>query len=189
MIHYITPGSSDLNYGKQINEHIKHLPIDDWVVLRDIDTMPAYHEKFFWLCEQYAQTDYGLIGCMTNRLGLKHHLHNEVKSEVTDWKYHREIGKQRFEYYKDKIEECQFEVNNMADTIGGVFMMFPVKTWKFVMGFPEGGISINGYFIDYLFSKKVLVSGLKIGLALGLYMIHMYRPDARDTRTYTQHLR
>ena len=47
MIHYITPGHSDKNYGKAINDTIRHLPDNDWICLRDIDTMPAYHEKFF----------------------------------------------------------------------------------------------------------------------------------------------
>ena len=162
MIHYITPGRSDLNYGKSINDHIKHLPNDAWIVLRDIDTMPAYHEKFFWFCEQYSKTQYGLIGCMTNRLGLKHHLHNGQMSLNTDWKLHRSIGKDRFRVYGNKIQKCNFEMREMADTIGGVFMMFPKKTWLKVGGFEEGGVSVGGYFIDYLFSKAVLACGFKI---------------------------
>ena len=39
-VHHITPGRSDLNYGKSINDIIYSLPDEDWICLRDIDTIP-----------------------------------------------------------------------------------------------------------------------------------------------------
>ena len=81
MIYYITPGHSDKNLGREINNFVKLVNDDDWICLRDIDTMPAYHEKFFEQVEELAKSDYGLIGCMTNRIGLKHHLYNAILSD------------------------------------------------------------------------------------------------------------
>lgn len=189
MIHYITPGHSDLNLGREINNYVKLVPDDDWICLRDIDTMPSYHEVFFKQCEDISQTDYGLVGCMTNRLGLQHHLIQGIKQENSDWKYHRNSGKLLWKKHKSNIKQMDFNLQEMSHSIGGVFMMFSKKVWLAVGGFEEGGVSINGYFFDYLFTKKVIQAGFKIGIAEGIYMIHMYRPDAKDTRTYTQHIR
>ena len=189
MIHYITPGHSDLNLGREINNYVSLVDDNDWICLRDIDTMPAYHEKFFGQCEEISKTDFGLVGCMTNRLGLKHHLLGDEKDENTNWKYHRAIGKVLYNQHGSNVKEMDFKLNVMADSIGGVMMLFPKRVWTAVGGFEEGGVSINGYFFDYLFTKKVIQAGFKIGLASGIYMIHMYRPDATDTRLYTKHIR
>lgn len=181
MIHYITSGNSNLNLGKEINDFVEMIPDTDWVCLRDIDTMPAYHEKFFSICESIAKSDYDLVGCMTNRLGLKHQLHNGVSSNNTDWNYHRKIGKIRYAEHGNRIEHIQ-------ENIAGVFMMFPKRTWLEVCGFLEGGICIKGKFIDWYFSNAVKEKHMKIGIATGLYLIHMYRPDAVNTRHATSHL-
>lgn len=189
MIHYITSGNSNLNLGKEINDFVKLIPNNDWVCLRDIDTMPSYHEVFFKQIEDISKTDFGLVGCVTNRLGLKHHLIDGIKQENSDWKYHREIGKSRYNKHGSNVREMDFKMDNIEDSIGGVMMLFPKRVWLDVGGFEEGGVSINGCFIDYLFTKAVISRGHKIGLAEGVYMIHMYRPDAIDTRYATKHLR
>lgn len=188
MIHYITPGHSDLNLGREINDFVKMIPDTDWVCLRDIDTMPAYHEVFFKQIEDISKTDFGLVGCITNRLGLKHHLIDGIKQENSDWKYHREIGKQRYAKFGSSVNQMDFKIDNIADSIGGVMMLFPKKAWIDVGGFKEGGVSVDGCFIDYWFTKAVISKGHKIGIAEGIYMIHMYRPGATETRYATSHL-
>lgn len=188
MIHYITPGHSDKNLGREINNYVKLVDDNDWICLRDIDTMPAYHEKFFEQCEELAKSDYGLIGCMTNRIGLKHHLICELKSEKTDWLFHRDLGKLLYYRYKHEINKLNFNYEDISHGIAGFFMLFPKKVWNEVGGFKEG-LFVDNAFIDWHFSKAVIKKGYKIGLAKGLYLIHMYRPDAQDTRTATQHLR
>jgi hypothetical protein len=70
-VHHITPGQSDLNWGEAINDIIWELPDDDWVCLRDIDTMPLHHRVFFKQCEDIANAnEFDLVSCMTNRLGV-----------------------------------------------------------------------------------------------------------------------
>lgn len=181
-VHHITPGRNDKNFGKAINDIVKHLPDNDWVCLRDIDTMPAYHEKFFEQIEEIASTStHGLVSCMTNRLGLRYQLHDNKISDNTCWLHHRNIGKQRYNKYGSQVQSTN-------QTVAGLMMLFPVKVWKAVNGFPEGGISINNSFIDYHFSTAVKQAGYKIGIAPGVYLIHMYRPEAQHPRMSTQHL-
>lgn len=185
---HITPGRSDLNYGKAINDIVKCLPDDFWVCLRDIDTMPAYHEVFFKQVEDIANTDFGLVGCMTNRLGLKNQLINGILSENTDWKNERAIGKTQYAKYGSNVREMDFKKENIADCIGGVMQLFPKKVWKAVGGFREGQLLMDGGFIDWHFSKAIIEKGYRVGIADGIYMIHMYRPDAANPKSAIQHL-
>lgn len=181
MIHYISAGRADLNLGKAINGTIKHFPEDDWICLMDIDTMPGYHEVFFKQVEDISKTDFGIVGCIVNRLGLKYQLHLGELSNNTDWKHHREIAKLRYKEHGSKVEV-------LTQPLAGVFMLFPKKTWTAVGGFVEGGIINNGVYIDNQFSRDVEKQGFKAGIANGIYLIHMYRPDAVDVRYGTKHL-
>lgn len=177
-VHHITPGRSDKNFGKSINDIIKLIPDNDWICLRDIDTMPIYHEQFFKQCEEIANKgEYDLVGCMTNRLGLNWQLHHGQLSGNSDILDHRRIGIERFEQFGSEVKAVP---NNY---IGGMFMLFPKKTWMAVGGFPEGGIQIKGKFIDWWFCDLVRRKRLKIGIAPGIYLFHLYRiwkEKARD---------
>jgi len=188
MIAYIKQGRSDKNLGKSINDLVRHLPDDWWICSMDIDTIPVYHEIFYKTIEALTQSDYALIGCMTNRIGLKHQLHNGELSQNWDLQHHRQIAKDRFKEYGTKITECNFEVGKLADTIAGFFLLFPKRTWNEVGGFPEGGIRIGPDMIDYIFNDKIKRKGLKIGIAQGLYIFHQYRPDHVNPRARTEHL-
>lgn len=187
-IHHITPGRSNLNYGNAINDIVKCLPDEDWICLRDIDTMPSYHEVFFKQVEDISKTDFALVGCMTNRLGLKNQLINEIFSENTDWKHHRAIGKREYAKHGSKVRIMDFKKERIADCVGGVMLLFPKKIWKEVGGFREGQMLTDGGFIDWHFSKAIIEKGYKVGIAEGIYMIHMYRPDAANPKSAIQHL-
>jgi hypothetical protein len=180
-VHHITPARSDKNFGKAINQLIEGLPDSDWICLRDIDTVPMYHEKFIQQCEEIANNPqgYDLIGCMTNRLGLPYQL---VPNMFNEWdiKVHREKAKELAE--KPKIKPLQ-----RTQTIGGLMMLFSKQTWIKAGKFPEGGIILKGSFVDYHFSKAVGKFG-KLGIAEHIYLLHLYRMDSNDTRTNKQHL-
>jgi hypothetical protein len=184
-VHHITPGRSDKNFGKAINTMIEGLPDEDWICLRDIDTLPMYHEMFFKQCEEIAgMNEFDLVGCMTNRLGLKYQLYNGQMSNEHDIMVHREIAKKLY-------EEHGSEVKSLNTTIGGLFMLFSKSTWKKVGGFPEGGISVNNSFIDHHFGQAVLKAKLKIGVAKGIYLFHFYRMEHGDntrSKQAKQHL-
>lgn len=181
-VHHLTPGRSDLNIGKAINDIVKLLPHDSWICLRDIDTMPAYHEVFYKQIEDIAATTTcGLVSCFTNRLGLWYQLHTGKADTDTNWMNHRIIGKNRYHEHGITVVETN-------QTVGGVMMLFSKKVWLATGGFKEGHIRINGSFFDWHFSMAVKKSGYKIGIAPGVYLIHLYRPDAKNPRTHTKHL-
>jgi hypothetical protein len=182
-VHHITPGRSDKNIGKAINTIIRGLPDDDWICLRDIDTLPMYHEKIYQQCEEIASAgEFDLVGCMTNRLGLHYQLVGGKKSDDSDIANHRKIA-------KDLYKEHGNNVMVMNQTIGGLFMLFSKRTWEKVGGFPEGGIQINGHFFDYHFCKQVMKHRLRIGIAKGIYVFHYYRFESgQDTRRNISHL-
>jgi hypothetical protein len=182
-VHHITPGRADKNIGKAINTIIRGLPDDDWICLRDIDTLPMYHEKIYQQCEEIASAgEFDLVGCMTNRLGLHYQLVGGQKSDDSDIANHRKIA---LELYKEHGNDIK--VINQA--IGGLFMLFSKKTWEKVGGFPEGGIQIKGHFFDYHFCKQIMKHRLRIGIAKGIYLFHYYRFESgQDTRRNISHL-
>jgi len=176
-VHHITPARSDKNFGKAINQMIEGLPDNDWICLRDIDTLPAWHEEFIKQCEEVANNPqgFGLIGCMTNRIGLDYQLVPGMFEEF-DIRKHRAKA-------KELAKNRNIKSIGTAQTVGGLFMMFSKKIWLEVGKFPEGGVMIKGSFIDYLFSVKVRAKGYKLGIAEGIYLFHSYRLDAKNGET------
>ena len=181
-VHHITPGSFDKNFGKSINSLIEYLPPDDWICLRDIDTMPLHHRVFFKQCQDIAESGkFNLVGCMTNRLGLAYQLHEGRLSDDFDIMNHIDIAHERYEQFGS-------EVSDSPELIAGVFMLFSKQTWEDAGRFPEGAIQINGSFVDYLFCKKVKRLGGKIGIAKGIYIFHIYRSWLANVRMGYNHL-
>lgn len=181
-VHHITAARADKNLGKAVNQLIEGLPENDWICLRDIDTFPPYHEEFIKQVEEIANGShaFSLIGCMTNRLGLEYQLVKGMFTEL-DVKVHREKAKEL------SVIKTIKPLSKMQ-TVGGLMMLFPKSIWRKVGKFPEGGISIKGNFVDYHFSKAVAKFG-KLGIAEGVYLFHNYRIEAKDTRTYKDHLK
>lgn len=184
-VHHITPGRADKNLGGAINEIIKRLPNQDWICIRDIDSMPGYHEKFFEQCEYFARySGYDLIGCMTNRCGMKEQLLSGDRDKIdhnTDLLHHREVARDLYNQHKYKIKPAE-------TTIAGLMMLFPKSVWEAVGGFKEGTIRVNGSFVDWHFCNDVKNAGYRIGIARGLYMIHLYRIEHKNPRSKTNHL-
>lgn len=175
-VHHITPARSDKNYGKAINDIVKRLPDNDWICLRDIDTLPLDHVAFIKQCEKIASSsDYGLVSCMTNRLGLEHQLVYGSMLDGADMD--REINKA-----KDMSVEHGIIVEEEKGEIAGLMMLFPKKAWEDVGGFKEGGIIFEHRFLDNIFLEDVRSKGYKTGIAKGIYLFHIYRwnKDRRD---------
>lgn len=181
-VHHITAARADKDLGKAVNQLIEGLPEQDWICLRDIDTFPPYHEEFIKQVEDIANSNHGysLIGCMTNRLGLPWQL---VPGMWDEWDMKKHLAKAKELSLNKKIKPL-----SRMQTVGGVMMLFPKSVWRKVGKFPEGGICIKGGFVDYHFSKAVGKVG-KMGIAEGVYLYHNYRIEAKDTRTYKEHLK
>lgn len=170
-VFHITPARSDRNFGKAINDIVKLLPDDCWVALRDIDTLPLDHVSFIKQCEDIANADvYGLVSCMTNRLGLKHQLvYGESQKESSINMINEiEVAKNMAYKYGSTVQESSREV-------AGVMMLFPKSVWLEVGGFKEGGIVFGNQMLDNIFYEAVKSKGHKIGIAIGIYLWHTYR--------------
>lgn len=180
-VHHITPARADKNFGKAINELIEGLPENDWICLRDIDTVPPYHELFIKQVEQIVNSNppFVLIGCMTNRLGFEYQL---VKGMFDEWdmRVHRAKAKELSTINTIKPLRS-------GQAVAGLMMLFSKDTWRKAGKFPEGGVVIRGNYVDYHFSKAVSKFG-KLGIAEGVYLFHNYRPDSKTPTRDRSHL-
>lgn len=168
-VHHITPARADKNFGKAINQLIEHLPDNDWICLRDIDTVPVNHVEFIKQCEEIANRgDFDLVSCMTNRLGLGYQLVGGKINESMNFLDHMEIGKKLASEFGSQVVKC-------PASVGGIMMMFSKKTWLRIGKVPEGGICLDGKYIDYHISEKVSKLRMKTGIAKGIYLWHTYR--------------
>jgi len=163
-IHYINYFSTEKNFGKAINDAISLLPTNDWVCVRDLDTMflrPDTGNQIQEIVERY-KNKFQLIGCVTNRLRLRHQLYQYKFNDESDVREHIVIANELYETYKTKV--MPFD-----SVVAGCFMLFPVKVWKnckFVENTPR---------FDFIFTDCVKSKGGKVGLAKGVYQFHLYR--------------
>ena len=168
-VHYITPAKSDKNYGKAINDLVRNIPENDWICLRDIDTLPVDHVSFIKQCEVIASENKAdLISCMTGRLGLKYQLLDSKFSDNDSIDVEVKKGK----YLASKFVN---EIELINDTVADIMMLFPKWLWTKAGGFKEGGILINGSMLDYHFCMDCKKVGARIGIAKGIYLFHLYR--------------
>jgi hypothetical protein len=164
---HIVPGRGDKDLGAAINMQIELIPDNDWICLRDGDTMFLHHnwpKQIEDIIKEHGN-NFDLIGCKTNRLGCNWLLHGGKASQDPNVLNHYEIA-------VDLHNKHYSEVDYLDNTLAGFFMLFPKKTWNKTR-FPEGLFHQNK-FIDFMFSHQVYKWG-RIGLAKGLYIFHFYR--------------
>lgn len=173
-IRYITPFALDKNIGREYNQVISELPEDCYIVIRDGDTMfltPDWGKQIEEIIKN--NPEYSLITCMTNRIG-------NDKQRVTGMFYEFDLNKHHQEAVS-RSKSLRTEV--IPHTIApGMLMIFHKSLWNEIK-FQERTI-----FFDKRFSEKVLKSGRKIGLATGLYLLHLYRWGQEKPKDYIKHL-
>jgi len=182
-VHHITPARGDKNIGRAINDLVSRLNDDDWICLRDIDTVPPLHKQFIRQCEDIASRgDYDLVGCITNRCGLERQLYNKTLSDDMNMVNHIAIAEELIAKHGSHV--CDYTGN-----IAGVMMLFSKRLWLAIGGIDEGGI-VNkaNEFFDYSFSKKAMAVRARIGIADGVYLFHLYRPKSTHPTTDVLHL-
>lgn len=170
-VHYITPARVDKQYGKAINDIVKHLPDTDWICLRDIDTIPLNHSELIPQVETIIREHggtYDCFGAITNDLGLNYQLNQGRLLRTYDLEEHRKITDQVREKYGTQVEP------NRQYHIGGFFMLFSKRVWSKVGGFVDE-VYKDGHFFDYHFCKGIKKAGGRIGIAKGIYIYHYCR--------------
>lgn len=178
-IWYSNPFNTDKNIGKALNEFCELVPDGDWICLQDGDMMyltPDWGKQIEDVVKSVGDT-YGLIGCVTNRLGRNIQRVGDM-DDNHDILYHYEIAKDIKESNYGVVED----ITNKR-YVAGMLMLFPKKVWSDVK-FPENNIAF-----DDAFSKAVTRKGYKLGLMRGLYVYHFYRAWSTNPKTSRAHLK
>lgn len=175
--HIIKPYSQTKNYGLSINQAIEqlHLPEDseDFVLLMDGDACfltPDWGHQIQSIIENAY--DYDLIGCVTNRLREPHQLVKGMFDEM-DLKRHHIAA----EYCKSQFKYGVFPFKH---DVAGFFMLFRYSAWQ-TNKFKE-----NTPIFDRLFTRGITKG--RVGIAPGLYVLHMYRLWSNNPKNDSKHL-
>lgn len=170
-IHYITPFSTTKNIGKEYNDRISELPDDCHIVLRDGDTMFLTPDWGSHIAKIISNNpEYDLITCMTNRVGRK------------------ELCAPGMFNVESISEHVNYALANKSNDVidctmaPGYCMIFKKSLWDRVK-FRENSITF-----DKVFSLDVAKIGGRVGVATGLYMLHLYRWNQKYPETYIKHL-
>lgn len=177
-VHYISPYRCDKNIGLAINEAIKAITFnaDDWVILTDHDMLWLLPDSKAQVERILAETDFDVLGCMTNRIRSKEQLVGGVFNEDDRVREHIRIA-----------EKCREVGGNSVKTANGcvaAFMMaFRASVWAYTGGFTENAINF-----DRLFCDQARTGGAKIGIMQGVYVWHSYRLMSSNPKQQTSHL-
>lgn len=177
MIYHMTPWLTG-DIGGGINGFVRCLPDDAWVCLRDGDTsflMPQWGKQVEAIVAEHGDT-FDLIGAMTNRIRAPYQLHEGVFSEEADLSRHVGIATQRWGGYGTAVAPVPY------GPIAGFLMLFRKSTWA-RHPFPERSI-----YFDSAFTDAVRHNGGKVGVALGLYVLHLYRWGKANPTGHVAHL-
>lgn len=175
---YSNPYSSSKNIGKALNDFCGLVPDGDWICLQDgdicyltsdwgrqiEDTLKEHSDKF------------GLIGCMTNRLGRPIQRIGEMDNDHDMMKHYETAKTMALEHYAE-VEDI-----TKKKYIAGMFMLFPKSVWNKVK-FRENNIAFDDHF-----SNDVRKKGYKLGLMKGLYVYHLYRAWSDNPTKERAHL-
>lgn len=175
-IFYVQTYDYNINIGRGYNEHIKHLPDDCWICVNDSDSLylnPKFGHQINDIINEYGE-EYALLGCVTNRLGGLHQLHENRFCNNMDVRHHYGIAKELYDKHGTSVEE--------TTGVAGLLMLFKKSTWQKVGGFKENNIAC-----DTAFNKSIRDANIgKIGLMKGVYLFHTYRIWQND-RICAQH--
>ena len=178
--HWLSPydPASPPNIGKAINDAIEALKTghDDWIILTDYDILWLLPDSKKHLMQVLAETDYDVLGVMTNRIRSKEQLVNEIFCEVDSIEWHMGRAKAAWETWGKDIKPAQ-------GVIAAFCMCFSVGTWKRLGGFPEASITF-----DSVFSHRARRMGMKLGICEGIYIYHNYRSWSKNPYTDIAHL-
>ncbi len=175
-VFYSTPWQAG-DIGEGINDFISLLPDDSWVVIRDADTMFLTSNQQKQI-QDIAESNppFDLIGCRTNRLRSPYQA-IQGTFDVDSIGYHIGVASERERVYYGVIDQLP-----QTEVVAGMFMMFRKSLWQ------EFKFESKSIQFDMLYSEKLHASGKTLGIAQGLYLLHLYRYGAKDPFTSIQHI-
>ena len=177
MIHYVSPWRAG-DIGGALNEAIAPLPDDAWICVRDGDTLflaPDWGTQVESIVEVHGD-EFGLIGCMTNRLRAPYQLHGGKISDEPSIEVHRRIADEHWRAFGPTVQPLR------AGPVAGMLMLFPRALWAGQPFVPR-----SRYF-DQEFTAAARLKGVQVGIAQGLYLFHLYRWGQPRPTEYVKHL-
>lgn len=177
--HYISPYRRDKNIGKAINDAINDLKadMDDWIIHYDQDVLWLTPDTKGNLESLLETTDYGLLGCLTNRCNVKEQLWNGYMSKHASIQHHIAIAMMQWMDFRDITKRTEGD-------IAALMMCFRKRTWLEAGKFQENSLTF-----DKQFTRMCRANGVKIGILQGIYVFHLYRFTSEDPVHDTRHLK
>jgi hypothetical protein len=176
MIYHLTAWKTG-DIGGGLNAAIEPLPDDAWICARDGDTLfltPTWGKLVEQIVEQNGD-DYAVIGCMTNRLRAPYQLHGGKLSEEADIGVHVQIAQQRQQTYGASVQA-------VSGPVAGLCLIFRKATWA------RHPFVTRSIYFDQFFCDAARSNHGRVGVALGLYLFHLYRWGKPNPVGYVGHL-
>lgn len=162
MLHIIEPYREDKNLGLAYNEAMKYFNEDDWVCLKDYDTLflrPDTIRHIHHYTEKFP--DAGILTCYTNRIANSEQLLKEKCDNNDSIKYHINIAEKR--------ERLLYSTTKLTKPISGFLMVIRKSTWDRIK-FDDGCLGV-----DNNYHAKMVAAGLSVLRMDGIYIWHSYR--------------
>lgn len=177
MIHYISPFRCDKNIGLAINHAIEQLhgAAFDWVVHLDQDAMFLRPDSKAQLEHILNNTDYDLLGPLTNRLFQRYQLVPKM-FDVYDIREHVKVADLHHTEYYGKVTRT-------PNILAAFCLCFRVQTWGKLGRFTENSLQF-----DSSFSTAAHKAKLKVGIMPGIYVFHGYRLHSSNPKEDIRHL-
>lgn len=159
-IRFIHPFDFDCNIGRSYNKIISEQIDDCWICITDMDTMPPLASEFAYQVQDLITNNpnFDAFTCMTNRVGIAEHCVPGIFDEADITKH---IAK------ANELKAITTVEPTLICT--GYCMIFHKSVWQ-KYKFRENLIAF-----DIEWSRRLMFYGLKIGLAKGIYLFHLYR--------------
>lgn len=176
-VHWLSPYRQDKNIGLAINEAIKDLRTNenDWIVLTDYDVLFLLPESKSVIIDILRDTEYDILGAVTNRISMPNQL---IPGVFNEWDILKHIG-----YARQILDAHGTKVRPVQDILAAFCLCFRVETWRKLGGFQENSIQF-----DIMFSLAAMRAKMKLGVMEGVYVFHLYRPLSDNASMDTKHL-
>lgn len=165
-IHVTTPFAVDKRLGRAYNEEFEKVAEDDWVCLRDHDTLfllPDTINHLYGYVQRYQ--DAGMFTCFSNRNHptMAHQLLGGKMSENTDIRYHIELAESQKSYL--------YKATEIKGNISGMLMLISKQTWNKIKFAPL----LKCLGVDFEYCRTLRNNRKRILRMDGVYIWHTYR--------------
>lgn len=154
------------NIGGAINDAVRQLnpADDDWIIHVDQDVLFLLPDTKRLIGEILTETDFDVLGAMTNRLGTDYQLVSGMFKD-TDITKHIECAKRLQAAHGRRVVQTK-------EHLAAFLLCFRYSTFKQLGGFVENVLNF-----DTIFSIRAHKMNKKLGIMWGVYVYHLYRLD------------